>query len=248
MHPRHGEPFHSRSGAWLEARERYAGPCRLAERAGVLGRPLRLCDLGTGPGWNLAAALAAVSEAGGRLEVDSFELEPGAVRAGLALPATPQDAEPWIEAVRAALRRALAEPAQPVAIEPDAGALTLWLGDARSELARAGGGAFDAVFLDGFSPGREGPGRGLWGPGLLAELAARMDAEAVLSTFTCSFDVRLALARAGLRVGRGPAVGAKRSGTLASPALPLPPLRSTVLARLSRELGPGGGEMRAGRA
>ena len=235
VHPEHGEACHSRSGAWLEARERYAVPCRLGERARALGasRPLALLDIGTGPGWNIAAALAAVAGSGAELCVDSFESEPAAVAAGLGLPGGPTDAEPWWSAARAALALALAAPgrAVPLGASGVTGALVVHLGDARETLARLVPEArFDAVFLDPFSPGVD---ERLFGAAFLGEVARRMRPQAVLSTFTSAFRVRRALAAAGLAVGLGPAVGRKRSGTLASPAAALPPLPAAVAARLA---------------
>jgi tRNA U34 5-methylaminomethyl-2-thiouridine-forming methyltransferase MnmC len=61
-----------------------------------------------------------------------------------------------------------------------------------------------------------------------------MRPRAILSTFTSAFRVRRALSEAGLAVGRGPAVGRKRTGTLASHAADQPPLRPAVAARLAR--------------
>jgi hypothetical protein len=258
VHPVHGEACHSRAGAWLESLERYAVPCELAARAAALrvalggARPLRLADIGTGAGWGLAAALFAVEGAGAAREVDTFELDLELVRAGLALPAAPPAAAPWITAVRAALAEALeAPPGAPVPLagpgRPDRGTpdrglvgiLRLHPGDARRTLpALRGGPRWDAVFLDGFSPGGGGRDGALWDPALLRAIAERMLPEALLSTFTSAFAVRAALAAAGLGVGRGPAVGAKRSGTLASHRAPLPALRPAVEARLARAARP----------
>jgi hypothetical protein len=253
VHPVHGEACHSRAGAWLEARERYAVPCRLAERAAELatdyaaeraGRgALRVLDIGTGPGWNIAAALAAVERSGVEHWVDTFESERSVVQAGLRLPCEPREAEPWWRATREALSLALATPGRAVPLGADGrGALVLHLGDARETIrALAPEPLFDAVFLDPFSPGVD---EALFGAGFLGEVARRMLPHAVLSTFTSAFRVRRALAAAGLAVGEGPAVGRKRSGTLASRATPLPPLRDAVAARLAhfepaeRESGP----------
>jgi tRNA U34 5-methylaminomethyl-2-thiouridine-forming methyltransferase MnmC len=240
VHPVHGEACHSRSGAWLEARERYAVPCRLDERARELGasRPLWLLDIGTGPGWNIAAALAASAESGAELRVETFESERAAVAAGLGLPAGPRGAEPWWSATRAALALALEAPGRAVPLRAGgiSGELVVHFGDARERLAALAPGArFDAVFLDPFSPGVD---EALFGADFLGEVARRMHPRAVLSTFTSAFRVRRALCAAGLAVGLGPAVGHKRSGTLASRAAPLPPLRAATAARLAH-FGPG---------
>jgi hypothetical protein len=66
-------------------------------------------------------------------------------------------------------------------------------------------------------------------------VAARMAPDGLLSTYSVSLPVRRALTAAGLRVGRGAAVGAKSAGTLASRTAPLPELD----ARTQRRLGGG---------
>ena len=258
-HPEHGEACHSRSGAWTEARERYASPCRLARRAGKLGgRPLRLLDVGTGLGLNLAAALEAVEgEAGASLDVLALEREREVLEraAGEWGPERlPPEAERWHEPVRRALTAALeaGDVLGRAAAVPLGGRsrLRLGLGDATRLLPLLGGGqGFDAVFLDPFSPRVEPE---LWTPGFLDEVARRMAPESLLSTFTVSLGVRAALRAAGLRVGPGPRVGAKREGTLASPDLDLgrfdPRTERRVAARAGRPAGegpgPGGGRGR----
>ncbi|MCY3001703.1 MAG: hypothetical protein NTV21_07855, partial [Planctomycetota bacterium] len=75
VHAGHGEACHSLSGAWSQARERYVGPCRLRELAAARER-VRLLDIGTGLGLNLACALAALDGTDARLDAVSFELDP----------------------------------------------------------------------------------------------------------------------------------------------------------------------------
>ena len=68
---------------------------------------------------------------------------------------------------------------------------------------------FDAVFLDPFSPKVE---PALWRADFLGEIARRMAPAARLSTYAAGSAVRRALHEAGLQVGRGARVGAKREG------------------------------------
>ncbi|MEW6072332.1 MAG: MnmC family methyltransferase [Planctomycetota bacterium] len=241
-HGGHGEACHSRSGAWLEARERYARACRLPERSAAEGA-LRLLDVGTGLGLNIAAGLEALAPAGIALQVVTLEREREVVEAGIALygrlEARVGPWTPFVDQVHRALRIALSlSSAQagghgvPLGAQ---GSLRLLVGDARAEIARLAGEApFAAVFLDPFSPPREPE---LWEESFLAALARRMGSGSWLSTYSAAFAVRLGLARAGLRVGQGPAVGAKAEGTLASPDRDPPPLPPAVTRRLLRELG-----------
>jgi tRNA U34 5-methylaminomethyl-2-thiouridine-forming methyltransferase MnmC len=133
--------------------------------------------------------------------------------------------------VLAALERA--RPGEPVALAANA-TLELVIGDARRTLpALSAERRFDAIFLDPFSRRVEPE---LWQEGFLAEVARRLAPGGWLSTYSASFPVRLALARAGLAVGRGARVGAKAEGTLASPDRPVPPLGARTARRLARRM------------
>ena len=231
-HPVHGQACHSLGGAWTEALERYARPCRVAQlaRERGAGAPVRVLDVGTGLGLNLAAALAEAVGAGGRLEALTLELEPGVLDAALALGAAPGAAGPWHAAVLDALARAR-RGAGRAELAPGC-ELRLLLGDGRATLpAEPLAAPFDAAFLDPFSP-RVDPA--LWQADFLAEVGRRLTPGGLLSTYSSAFSVRLALRRAGLAVGAGPRVGAKASGTLASRAAALPPLDGRTCRRLER--------------
>ncbi len=242
VHGALGEACHSRSGAWQECRERYAGPCRIAERAREASRrELWLLDVGTGLGLNLAAALEAVCGTGVALHAVTLELDPEVIRAGCALYGRPELSSGSWEAhhgpVRAALRSFVDAPGTATrgAVALGRGSVQLLLGDARATIAAVPERRFDAVFLDPFSPRRAGE---LWEPAFLARLAACMAPGSWLSTYSAAFRVRLSLARAGLLIGRGPRVGAKGEGTLASPDRAPPELPSRTARRLERRLGP----------
>jgi tRNA U34 5-methylaminomethyl-2-thiouridine-forming methyltransferase MnmC len=191
-HPGHGQACHSRAGAWQQACERYADGCRLGERSGTV----RLLDVGTGIGLNLAAALRATN---GRLAAVTLERDASVIEAGLALE-QPPEVERWLAPVREALRG-------------NSPSIRLVLGDAREILSSLDG-EFDAVFLDPFSPRVEPD---LWSLEFLREIARRMAPGSRLSTYSASLSVRASLAACGLRVGPGPRVGTKASGTIASP-------------------------------
>lgn len=195
---------------------------------------LRVLDVGTGLGLNLAAALEAVRGTACRLEILSLELERGVIDAAQALlereraRLEPPLAAIWSEAL-ALLRAALDHPAG--LAQANGASLELSLGDARETLPRARPCPFDAVFLDAFSP-RVAPE--LWQPAFLREIARRMAPGSLLSTYSASLGVRAGLRAAGLRVGLGARVGTKSAGTLASPDLPLDPFPARQERRIAR--------------
>ena len=228
-HPVHAATCHSTSGAWQQARERYCAPCRIAE----LGRQrgiVRLLDFGTGLGLNLAAALAELAPSGARLEVVSLEHDPSVLRAALELVDWPSEVAPWHALVRSSLRACLAGPSN--APLGERGELRLLLGEAQVTLRElAAASCFDAVFFDPFAPQVEPQA---WSRGIFELVANSMTPQAVLSTYSTALSVRVELARTGLRVGRGPRVGAKSAGTLASWRAPLPELDPRTRKRLEK--------------
>jgi chorismate dehydratase len=249
-HPLHGELCHDARGAYTQARVRYAAGCRLRAlaRARGPGASVHLLDVGTGVGWNLAAALAALSGTGARLAAVSLEEDAELLARVARLPSAGTGfPERCHRAVRAALRASLARPGGPARLSLDGrecGELVLLLGDARAELpAFSPGRRFDAVFLDPFSP-RVAPE--LFDAAFLAEIARRMAPGALLATYSAATRVRVALARAGLGVARGPRVGGKAEGTLAGPDLVPGPEDADLARRLARRLLGKGAEFPSG--
>jgi tRNA U34 5-methylaminomethyl-2-thiouridine-forming methyltransferase MnmC len=237
-----GQACHSRAGAWREARETYAGGAQLRERAleGGLSR-CRLLDVATGLGWNLAAALEALDGTGCTLEAVALESDARVLRRAVALARREPTVRvyPWWGLVADAVERALEQPdsALPVALGDGGSSLRLVLGDGRVTLerliAREPELAFDTVFLDPFSPSAD---PSLWEWGFLDRIASCMAPGSLLVTYCAASRVRLGLALAGLRVGRGPGTGKKAEGTLASPDAAVPPLPARAAANLARAL------------
>ncbi len=230
----HDEACHSRAGAWTQALERYARPCKLRELARSGATNVRLLEIGTGVGWNLAAALAELDESGATLDAVSLELDRSVLCAALELPIeSGESARPWT-IVRGAFETALASDSNELELAlGDRGRLRLRFGDARDTIRRVETEpGFTAVFLDPFSPRVNSE---LWSDEFLFEVGRRVAEPGLLSTYSSALAVRVGLARAGLSVGLGPRVGTKASGTLASRGVELPPLDARTSRRLTRK-------------
>ncbi len=183
-----------------------------------------MLDIGFGLGWNAAAALRLGLPG---LHLYSFESDPAVLACAGRFPHPPEYAP-----AAALVRRMAAAPEATLPVP--GGSARLLLGDARRRIAdlpplppRA------AVFLDPFSPAVAPE---LWTTDFLRALAARLPEQCLLATYSAATGVRLALLAAGFRIGRGPRVGSKASGTLASlaPALPLPGFRPRRARKLRR--------------
>lgn len=229
---RYQEHYHSVSGAWQEAVERFVQPCRVVDVALRRGE-VNVLDIGFGLGWNLAWAVDTVRRAApeAHLRVVSLErdLVPLERLAGLvSLFPDPQTAE-WLIAL-----------ARNGSVAAEGVTLQLVRGPAELEIRRQSG-PFDCVFLDPFSPGKNPE---LWEAGFLRDVREKTCPSAILSTYSAAVRVKIALLAAGWTLGRGPRVGAKSSGTLATngpvdpPIEPLPARELRRLMKRTHEVAP----------
>jgi hypothetical protein len=74
-HVGHGEVMHPAGGPWEEANRLYVDQPQLAARLRAARRPVCVFDIGLGAATNAVAALACARQAGGALELHSFELD-----------------------------------------------------------------------------------------------------------------------------------------------------------------------------
>lgn len=239
-----GRACHSLAGAWSQARERYAKGAGL-ERTGRA--VVRLLDVGTGLGLNLAAALEAVEGCGGRLCATSLELCREPLEFALFRPEPA--ALPWHLPVTRSFELALGDPVRARFCGVPLGRrsrLFLSLGDARQSVLDLDT-RFDAIFLDPFAP-REAPE--LWQAPFLRDLGRLLDRDGILVTYCAATLVRMRLIAAGLAVGRLPRVGHKAEGTAAgwdpSALAPLPQRLLRRLARRAKDLQPEESPVRPG--
>ncbi len=91
--------------------------------------------------------------------------------------------------------------------------IAILFGDARQTLKTINHINFDAVFHDPFSPASNPE---LWSVEFFSLLKERMEPRAVLTTYSAALQVRMAMMEAGFTIGRGPSVGGKKEGTVAT--------------------------------
>ena len=231
---RFGECFHSGSGAYAEAQQKFVRPAALQRFEP--GSHLRVLDLCVGLGYNSAALLEAAEQRGLQVDWIGLELDPRPLALALADPAF----------------RALWQPPTLAVLEAldghgqwcsPGGSSGYWqLGDARRHLpslVRSHGGQLDLVLHDAFSPGHCPE---LWSVEVLSALAALLRPQGRLLTYCAAAAVRSGLQEAGLELASitGPVIATAPGrhwshGTAASPTpLPVSRAEGDVLRPLSR--------------
>ncbi|MEL7363580.1 MAG: tRNA (5-methylaminomethyl-2-thiouridine)(34)-methyltransferase MnmD [Bacteroidota bacterium] len=207
FHEVYGQTYHSRHGALAEARHVFLDATGVARRLADR-METRVLEVGFGTGFNalLTAKMAQVYEAPLVFVSLERELLPTATFAALNH-GDVLDAVPLAEAL-AAWRRSLPEQVTPgrypVTLAPQA-VLDLHVGDATDAVLPAS--AFDAVYLDAFSPDVNPE---LWTLVFLRRLLNALLPGGRLATYSAKGSVRRALMSAGFEVERRPGPPGKR--------------------------------------
>jgi len=197
------EAMHSSSGAYDEAVRKHIIP------SGILGHQkeeVRVLDVGFGLGYNCLALLQEMA----RLEWPMFTKIISLERDSSALPHLK---EIRFHDSRDALYRTVLHALEFGAYVDERYSLTITKGDARESIQALPRAHFDAIFQDAFSPAKNPE---LWSVDYFREMARIITPSGILTTYSCARHVRKAMLEAGFSVGKGPAVGAKREGTIAS--------------------------------
>jgi tRNA U34 5-methylaminomethyl-2-thiouridine-forming methyltransferase MnmC len=202
--------FHSVSGAWQEAEEKYVRPSGLLKAPS----PIKVLDICYGLGYNSAALLDALWKVRpeAKVQLIALELELEVPRAAHQLGGLSR--WPLAEA-------ALGTLARDRAIETEQLSAQLLIGDARKTISQVPLHWADGIFLDPFSPECCPM---LWSAEFLALAAQRLQGTGNIVTYAASASVRTALKLAGLSVGSTPPVGRRTPGTIANWQGGLPPL------------------------
>jgi len=215
--------MHSLSGAYEEALLKHVRPSGLLERE---TDSLAVLDVGFGLGYNVLALMASLLKAGygGRLSVVSLERD-RKLLPFLEQISFPDERDEIYSLIRSAYSTGC--------LLSNSLSLDILFGDARSFVRSLPDGAYDAIFFDPFSPARNPE---LWSLHFFREIFRLMNDSAILTTYSSAPQVRGALINAGFIIGKGPSVGGKREGTLASKTDIIAPLSKSDMAALADDI------------
>lgn len=229
---RHGETFHPVVGPMAEARDMHVAQQRLAERAREPGvGPFVVWDVGLGAAANAVAVLEVLRDTGPRaVELHSFDHTLAPLEFAMQHAVDLGYFAGWERSVSALLRDG--------AVQCGNVAWRLQVGDFRERVHDARIPAPHAVLFDPYSPAANPE---LWNTTTFSSIRRRASEDCVLTNYSLSTQVRVALLRAGWFVGRGGATGEKLETTVAATRAELltTPLEVAWLERVHRSTAAG---------
>lgn len=198
------ETMHTTDGAFSEAVVKHITPSRIIER---MGTETSVLDVGMGLGYNALALMQRFREVKKKASLSIVSLEKDF--SFLPLMETVEFQGPLLQPLYAVIKKAAAEG------EASLEGITLRVirGDARDAVLSLKGSSFDAVFQDPYSPSKNPE---LWTVDYFRALSSICSDTCIITTYSSAPHIRRALIEAGFSVGRGPGMGMKREGTVAS--------------------------------
>jgi tRNA U34 5-methylaminomethyl-2-thiouridine-forming methyltransferase MnmC len=198
------EHYHTKTGARLEAQQKFVVPSGLDRKLQTAN--VQLLDVCFGLGNNSLAALCAAAGAPHRLAITALEMDKRVVRAAAEF-FQPLETDPvdW--------KTALAELLQHTAIHLPKSTLSLRWGDARWLVQGLENETFDLIFHDSFSS-QHCPE--LWTVEFFQQLYRVMKPDGVLLTYSSALPVRGALRAAGFVIGETQPKPPMGRGTIAA--------------------------------
>ncbi len=209
--PEYDEHMHSLSGAYEEALLKHVLPSGILERK---KSALQVLDVGFGLGYNTLALLAELERTAyqGVVTIVALEQDRSLIAALTSI---------RFDDYRARLYASLQDAYIGGSSTAGKFSVSVLFGDARNVIISLHDEAFDAVFFDPFSPSRNPE---LWSVDFFRQIYRTMNDQAMLTTYSSAPQVRAALRETGFFIGRGPSVGGKREGTIASKSSIMPEL------------------------
>ena len=219
----YGEAMHSLSGAYEEALLKHVRPSRILSRT---GGHLCVLDIGFGLGYNSLALLTewSRSDRPGNLHIAAFEKE--------IVPAKLMDAITFADD-RDSIYASLREAAVNGHAARQGYTIDIHRGDARRLIRAIDDISVHAIFHDPFSPAKNPE---LWTVDFFREEYRVADERCILTTYSSATHIRMALMEAGFQIGRGPSVGKKREGTLATKCAEVPPFTADEIEKMKNDI------------
>lgn len=199
----YSQAMHTLDGAYSEAVVKHVLPSKVLEKDEDV---LRVLEVGFGIGYNVMALLERfLRDTRGRfLEVVTLEKNINAISLFKGN---------FFDEKRQQLFELIKNLPEKKLIKLDCARISLIEGDARRTVQRLDANAFHAIFHDPYSPSKNPE---LWTADFFCELFRVAKNGCVLTTYSSAPQIRSALLEAGFSVGKGPGMGKKREGTIAS--------------------------------
>jgi tRNA U34 5-methylaminomethyl-2-thiouridine-forming methyltransferase MnmC len=197
------EAMHSISGAYQEAEMKHIYPSAVLEGD---YREINVLDIGFGLGYNILALIAEGEKQGKGVPLNIISLEKSEsidefmkdIKFG-------NELDEYYSEIRNAYRTGSGGFGNY--------SIRVIKGDARETIKGIKETGFHGVFHDPFSPSKNPE---LWTVEFFNEVYRLMYLKGILTTYSSARQIRGALLEAGFMIGRGPSVGGKKEGTLAS--------------------------------
>ncbi|MFH0974340.1 MAG: prolipoprotein diacylglyceryl transferase family protein [Spirochaetota bacterium] len=219
----YNQAMHSLSGAYNEALYKHVHPSKILENNSA---ELRVLDVGFGLGYNILALVIEFLKKNTDRKLYVFSLEKdSSFLSGINSVSFNDDKDEIYGNIKKAFTGA----------QNDFGkySIQMLFGDARKTISALEDDYFNAVFHDPFSPAKNPE---LWSLEFFGELYRIMKADAVLTTYSSAPQIRSAMLEACFLIGKGPSVGKKREGTVASKLTAIPLLSEEEIGKLKADV------------
>lgn len=199
------QAMHSTSGAYEESLLKHILPSEILDKK---NNPVNVLDIGFGLGYNILALVHEYSEKkkSNTINIISIEKEKTFI--------------PFMDKIKFNDKKDISyEFVKKAYLKGEAKksgiSILVKFEDARETMQKLEPETFDAVFQDPFSPSKNPE---LWSLEYFETIYKLMKKTGIMTTYSSANHIRRAMLEAGFYIGKGPSVGKKREGTLASSA------------------------------
>jgi chorismate dehydratase len=199
------QAMHSTSGAYEESLLKHVIPSGILKEKKI---PVNVLDIGFGMGYNILALINEYNKKKRKNILNIISLEKNKSFAQFMSEVRFNDGR---DSFYSLVKKAYSEDR----CNSENINILVKFGDAREIIKTFEDKKFDAVFQDPFSPSKNPE---LWSLDYFKIIRRIIKKEGIITTYSSALQVRRALIEAGFHIGRGPSVGMKREGTIASPS------------------------------